>query len=117
MCNCRRRKKCFCLNNPNNHDKNELETLCNNVPTSPQDSFNTNCSCGFENEDNGFPDNPMYAQSYVPMQVMNETFMPCSGLHKGTIFPELVSEYCPGQSMAQIQYLMDTNPIKGGCNG
>ena len=59
----------------------------------------------------------MYAQSYVPVQVMDNTFMPCSGMHKGTIFPELVSEYCPGQSMAQIQYLRDTNPIKGGCNG
>lgn len=116
MCNCRRRK-CCCLNNPCDHNKDDIETLCNNVPNTSQDGFNSNCGCGFDEDDNGFPMNPMYAQSYVPVQVMNETFMPCSGLHKGTIFPELVSEYCPGQSMAQIQYLMDTNPIKGGCNG
>ncbi|MDE5831298.1 MAG: spore coat associated protein CotJA [Clostridia bacterium] len=59
----------------------------------------------------------MYGQSYVPVQVMENTYMPCSGLHKGTIFPELVSEYMPGQSMAEIQYIMDTNAIKEGCNG
>lgn len=117
MCNCRRRRRCFsCLNNPCPNDNNEYETLCNNVPTQDM-SFNTNCSCGFdEDEDDGFPMNPMFAQSYVPVQVMNNTYMPCSGLSKGTIFPELVSEYCPGQSMAEIQYIMDTNVIKEGCN-
>ena len=116
MCNCRSRK-CCCLNNPGNQDHNQYETLCNNVAGDTDNSYNCNCSCGFDEEDNGFPTNPMYAQSYVPVQVMDNTFMPCSGMHKGTIFPELVSEYCPGQSMAQIQYLRDTNPIKGGCNG
>lgn len=117
MCNCRRRRRCFsCLNNPCSNDSSEYETLCKNVPTQDM-SFNQNCSCGFdEDEDDGFPMNPMFAQSYVPVQVMNNTYMPCSGLHKGTIFPELVSEYCPGQSMAEIQYIMDTNVIKEGCN-
>lgn len=117
MCNCRRRR-CFVMHNPGCNDNSELETLCQNVPNNNNSqSYNCNCNCGFdEDEDDGFPTNPMFAQSYVPVQVMNETFMPCSGLHKGTIFPELVSEYCPGQSMAEIQYLMDTNPIKEGCN-
>lgn len=72
--------------------------------------------CGFDEEDDGFPQNPMYAQSYVPLQVMNNTFMPCSGLKKGTIFPELVSPYYPCQSMAEIQYIRDANTIKEGCN-
>lgn len=114
MCNCRRRRLC-CLNNLNNQDNSEYETLCNNMPNDTE-VFNNNCGCGFDEEDNGFPSNPMYAQSYVPVQVMNDTYMPCSGLSKGTIFPELVSEYCPGQSMAEIQYIRDTNTIKEGCN-
>lgn len=117
MCNCRRRRRRYCcMNNPCKLERSELETMCDNMPNEIE-SYNDNCSCGFDEDDNGFPENPMYAQSYVPVQEMNDTFMPCSGLHKGTIFPELVSEYCPGQSMAQIQYIMDTNRIKGGCNG
>ena len=115
MCNCRRRR-CHCLNNPSNQNNNEFETLCDNVPSNSENGYNQNCSCGFDEDDNGFPANPMYAQSYVPLQVMNETYMPCFGLQKGTIFPELVSEYCPGQSMAENQYIRDTNVIKEGCN-
>lgn len=114
MCNCRR-KKCCCLYNPcNNNDM--YETLCNNISNSPSNSYNENCSCGFDEDENVFPSNPMFAQSYVPFQSMEETYMPCSGLNKGTIFPELVSEYVPGQSMAEIQYISDTNTIKEGCN-
>lgn len=115
MCGCRRRK-CCCLNNPcTNMDNNSYETLCNNVPSN-MNSYNNNCSCGFDEEEDVFPENPMFGQSYVPFQTMNETYMPCSGLEKGTIFPELVSEYYPGQSMAEIQYIADTNMIKEGCN-
>lgn len=115
MCNCRRRR-CLCLNNFCGKESNEYETLCNNLPSNPV-SYNQNCGCGFdEDEDDGFPSNPMYAQSYVPVQVMNQTYMPCSGLKKGTIFPELVSEYCPCENMDIIQYISDTNRIKEGCN-
>ena len=115
MCNCRRRR-CKCLYNPcNSENKNDIETLCNNIPNS-EANYNSNCSCGFDEDDDVFPENPMFGQSYVPFQTMNETYMPCSGLKKGTIFPELVSEYCPGQSMAEIQYLRDTNLIGEGCN-
>ena len=45
-----------------------------------------------------------------------QTFMPCVGLKKGTIFPELVSEYFPGQSMAEIKYIEESNMVKEGCN-
>lgn len=114
MCGCRRRK-CLSLNNWCDKENKEYETICKNV-TNNDKSYNSNCSCGFDEEDDGFPNNPMYAQSYVPVQEMNNTYMPCSGLDKGTIFPELVSEYCPGQSMAEIQYIMDMNTIKEGCN-
>ena len=63
-----------------------------------------------------FPDNPMLAQSYVPIQFMSETFKPCTGLKHGTLFPELVSPYSPGDSMKQISYLEKTNTIGEGCN-
>lgn len=114
MCNCRRRK-CCCLYNPCNDDKNLYETLCNNM-TCNNNNYNNNCSCGFDEDEDVFPSNPMFGQSYVPFQTMNQTYMPCSGLEKGTIFPELVSEYCPGQSMEEIQYIAYTNTIKEGCN-
>ena len=79
--------------------------------------YNENCSCGFDDEEiNAFPDSPMLAQSYVPFQYMNETFKPCVGLDKGTIFPELVSPYKPCDSMRDIEYLRRTNMIGEGCN-
>ena len=48
---------------------------------------------------------------------MNQTFIPCVGLKMGTIFPELVSPYMPGQSQREIEYIRNTNQIKEGCNG
>lgn len=115
MCNCRRRRCCCLYNSCKNDDKNLYETLCDNMNCN-NNKYNNNCSCGFDEDENVFPSNPMFAQSYVPFQTMNETYMPCSGLEKGTIFPELVSEYCPGQSMKEIQFLADCNKIKEGCN-
>ena len=64
----------------------------------------------------GFPEYPMYAQSYVPIQVMNKVFKPEIGLKKGTIFPELVSPYCPNQSIEEIEFIKMTNKIGEGCN-
>ena len=73
------------------------------------------CECGFDDE-SVFPENYMYAQSYVPVQRMNTTFKPCVGLKIGTIFPELVSPYEPGQSLEEINFLKKSNEIKEGCN-
>ncbi|MBR1803222.1 MAG: spore coat associated protein CotJA [Clostridia bacterium] len=75
-----------------------------------------NNSCGFHEEEemNVFPENPMLAQSYVPIQQMNNTFTPHCGLKMGTIFPELVSPYMPGQSMAEIEYLSNCNRMEEG---
>ncbi len=54
---------------------------------------------------NIFPNNPMYAQSYVPWQTLEKVLLPNDGLKMGTIFPELVSPYKPGQSLEEIEYL------------
>lgn len=74
------------------------------------------CECGFDEEDRLFPENPMFAQSYVPWQTMDKTFTPCVGLKMGTIFPELVSPYMPGQSMEEIEFIKRMNSIGKGCN-
>ena len=74
------------------------------------------CECGFNEENNVFPENPMLAQSYVPLQTMDRTFVPSVGLKMGTIFPELVSPYMPGDSMKFIEYIRNSNKIGEGCN-
>ena len=137
-----RYRKCCCQNN---YDPEVIETLCNNVGTTADyaqnpgygcgcnmnnnnncgcgynNMMNNNdscgCGCGFDEEMSPFPNNPMLAQSYVPIQQMDKTFTPCCGLKMGTIFPELVSPYVPGQSMAEIDYLKRANEIGEGCNG
>ena len=113
------RRQCYCMNN--NYSKNScemqndiMETKCNNV-VSYEDNSNS-CDCGFDEEQSIFPENPMLAQSYVPIQYMDRTFKPCVGLKMGTIFPELVSPYSPGQSMEEINYIAMTNTIGKGCN-
>lgn len=114
-----RYQKCYCMNN--NHDNNiendMLETNCQNVGCLNNNMYNENCSCGFDEEYNSvFPEDPSLGQSYVPYQFMDKTFKPQVGLKMGTIFPELVSPYCPGQSMEMIKYLESTNKIGKGCN-
>jgi hypothetical protein len=73
------------------------------------------CSCGFD-EYSVFPQNWMYGHSYVPHQRMNKVYTPEIGLKMGTIFPELVSPYCPNQSLEVINYLKNSNTIGEGCN-
>jgi hypothetical protein len=115
-----RYKKCYCMNNnyTNNCDdkKDTLETQCQNVVGCNDGMYNNSCGCGFDEEYSVFPDEPMLGQSYVPYQYMDKTFKPAIGLKMGTIFPELVSPYCPGQSMETINYLEATNEIGKGCN-
>ena len=106
--------KCYWVNKNNDCDEN-IETICSNVPTH-HDEYANDCMCGFEEEYNPFPANPILAQSYVPWQTMNKTFIPEVGLKMGTIYPELVRPYCPGQSMEEIEYLSQTNSIGKGCN-
>ena len=102
-----------------------LEDVCDDVTNDNDKCCNMNeccmneynCGCGFDEEINVFPYNPMLAQSYVPVQTLDKTFTPCCGLKNGTIFPELVSPYEPCQSMEFIDYLKRRNEIGEGYNG
>ena len=91
-----------------------MEKQCDNVASF--EDMTDDCACGFDEERDVFPENPMLAQSYVPYQYMDKTFKTCIGLKMGTIFPELVSPYMPGQSMEEIEYIKMTNKIGKGCN-
>lgn len=111
--NCKYRK-CCCQN-----DFNEaaIEKACSDVGTVAEFCDQEKaCQCGFDEEYNPFPSNPMLGQSYVPFQTMNTTFTPCVGLKMGTIYPELVSPYMPNQSMEEIAFIEATNEIGKGCN-
>lgn len=120
----RRYRNCSCMNN--NYQENLcdeqndiIEQQCSNVNNCSSCNHNNYvdcCECGFDEEYNVFPENPMLAQSYVPIQYMDKTFKPCVGLKMGTIFPELVSPYEPCQSMREIEYIASRNTIKEGCN-
>lgn len=112
----RRRRMCCYMNDCKKCDKDILEDKCQKIDCCEDYNNMNNCMCGFDEEDSVFPQNPMYGQSYVPVQQMDETFKPCVGLKKGTIFPELVSKYEPCQSMREIAYLEASNEIGEGCN-
>lgn len=75
-----------------------------NYQNNNQNNPVTQSRCGFS-ESSVFPDNYMYGQSYVPIQYIDSTFRPEVGLRMGTIFPELVSPYEPGQNMREMQFL------------
>lgn len=114
-----RNRKCYCMNNSYQNNSCELqedilENKCDNVNS--YENYDESCSCGFDEEYNMFPENPMLAQSYVPIQYMDKTFKPCVGLKMGTIFPELVSPYVPCQSIEEIDFIRKTNTIGKGCN-
>ena len=103
-----------------------LEDVCDDVTNEPKisccnvnkcNTMEYDCECGFDEETNVFPLNPMLAQSYVPIQTLDKTFTPCCGLKNGTIFPELVNPYEPCQNMMFNEYLIRRNKIGEGCNG
>ncbi len=96
-----------------NMNNDMLENSCSNV-SSYEDDINE-CECGFSISNNVFPDNPMYGQSYVPIQYMDKTFKPAIGLKMGTIFPELVSPYVPCMDMKEQEFIAMTNKIGEGC--
>lgn len=114
-----RRRKCYCMNNDYKDTdcemhKEIMEKQCNNVVS--YENCSDECECGFDEEYNIFPENPMLAQSYVPIQYMDKTFKPTVGLKMGTIFPELVSPYTPCQDMREMEFIEATNKIGKGCN-
>lgn len=90
---------CSCSCNNRNRSNSNTNTNTNSI-NFYSDSYGVsgmNCS--------PFPVNYLYGHAYTPNQIMNKTFEPSVGLSNGTIFPELVSPYCPGQSIDFINYL------------
>ena len=111
-CNCKMKEiKPKCL------EKTDIfENACNCVPNKIISEYNE-CGCGFdEGEEMLFPINPIFGQSYVPWQIMEETFIPRVGARKGTIFPELFNPYSPGESLEFNQFVASRNKIGEGCN-
>lgn len=101
-------------NNLNKYENDNYEQSCN--ISSSINNYEDKCGCGFESEKSVFPENPMLAQSYVPIQYMDRTFKPNVGLKMGTIFPELVSPYSPGQSIIENNYIRNSNSTEKRCN-
>lgn len=100
MCNCNRR----CCSNRGCNRNNSINSNINNCCDSR--IYANIC----HSTQSAFPENYLYGHAYTPVQTMNKTFTPEIGLSNGTIFPELVSPYSPGQSMDFINYLRN-----GGC--
>lgn len=118
------RKTCNCMQSLYKNTNNAM-TVTENVKTQPEtcnmatsplyNSMPEKCSCGYDEDTNGLPENPVLAQSYVPIQEFNQTF-PCEkALKMGTLFPELVSPYYPGQSICEINKIKSQNE-KGVCD-
>lgn len=113
MYTCKCNKCCGC----NKEKEDVFDDTCDHVPNMPQGNRpQDECACGFDEEMSPFPANPMFGQSYVPIQYMTKTFEPEVGLKMGTIFPELVSPYVPCQSLEEIAFIKATNKIGEGCN-
>ena len=110
-----------CSNNRRNDSRQNHNLYVTNLNNdaacdlSNNDKNDSDYECGFSKV-SSFPNEYMYGQSYVPIQTMNETFKPEIGLKMGTIFPELVSPYVPGQSMEEDAYLrrVTTTTNQGG---
>ncbi len=112
----RRYKKCCCQKN---FDNDIIENACNNCGVTANyytANEKASCVCGFEESESVFPSNPMFGQSYVPIQTMDKTFTPCVGLKMGTLFPELVSPYTSCQSIEENAFIKSMNNIGKGCN-
>ncbi len=97
---------CPCRNNNSN--------LVMNSNNNQNNNRDDKCACGF-NDQSAFPENYMYGQSYVPIQYINTTFKPTVALKMGTLFPELVSPYEAGQSMAENEYIRNATANEGRC--
>ncbi len=97
-----------------NNNDDMYEQMCH-MESSLENENNSPCNCGY-NSSNVFSNTLLYASSYVPHQYMNKVYTPETGLKMGTIFPELLSPYCPGQSQEIMNYLKDSRDYEGGCN-
>lgn len=107
-CNCRcpKASSCRCQNS----NTNSCSLCSRNSDSNCPCRNNTNCP----NNSSPFPANYMYGYAYTPNQTMNELFDPQTGLAHGSMYPELVSPYSPGDSISFIEYLKTTGR-NGGC--
>jgi hypothetical protein len=104
-------------NESSNDESIDLRQSCNMMNNSNNYNNSNSCACGFDMDSvSQFPSNPMYGQSYVPIQTMNKVFNPETGLKMGTIYPELVSPYSPCQSIRTIEFLKNSNDFREGIN-
>ena len=96
------RRKCYCINNNYQNNSCEeqsdiMEDKCSNVANANfscnQNEYMDCCECGFEEEDNVFPENPMLGQSYVPIQYMDKTFKPNDVRKNYLKFENIMKEY------------------------
>ena len=88
--------------------------MCNdysNVNSSSFNSYNNDLGRGYSST-NYNSSNMNYGNAYVPYQPFTSVFSPAEGLANGTMFPELVSSYCPNQSLEVMNYLKYN---RGGC--
>ena len=69
----------------------------------------------FRDRSENSPINKELCQSYVPYQVLQKTFTPEAGLQMGSVFPDLISEYYPLQSVEDLNYIASSN-VQGGDN-
>ena len=89
---------------------NSCSNMCNRYNGSGNSEFQ-NYSRTVYNP-NGYG-NVNYATSYVRNQRLGSVFSPSEGLANGTMFPELVMPYYPGQSLNEMNFLRYNNG--GGC--
>jgi len=101
---CSNNNRCMCSGS-NNY---------NSVSANNYSSYNNGLGGGY-NSTNYNSTNMNYGyNNFVPVQPFNTIFSPANGLANGTMFTELVSSYCPNQSLEQMNYLK-YNSNGGSC--
>ena len=115
------RRNC-CLRRANkmnySYKNDEIETIVDTA-VSPTDNIideDEECMCGYNRSESIFPENAVLGQSYVPIQKLDKTYLPCVGLKNGTLFPELVFPYSPCQSIEECAFIKAMNEPGKGCN-
>lgn len=90
---------------------NNNDCRCRSNNCQSNTGYTNSCNSTVYNT-NGF-ESYSYANAYVPNQVLGTPFSPMQGLQNGTMFPELVRPYYPGQSLEEMNYLRYGR--RGGC--
>lgn len=100
--------RCMCSDSNNNANN------YSNMASSSYNSYNNSLGNSGFSSTNYNNTSMNYGNAYVPYQPFTNVFSPANGLANGTMFPELVSPYCPNQSLEIMNYLK-YNSTGGGC--